>query len=285
MNNNLERARCIVANAPQRSGCCCCFGPTGPTGATGPTGPATVTAGLTTTIEPGNDAVVTNVGTSSEAILNFAIPRGATGATGPQGIRGPAGVTGPSGVTGPTGPQGIQGLRGATGVTGPQGLQGPTGVTGPTGPQGPTGVTGPTGATGATGTVATLDSSLIDNDGTVQVAANANVPLGEQINATGTSIVYTAPDTVTIEPGTYYILYHALISNGAASGDVGASLILNDQVVNNAAEYVPATTTQTQITLQHNVTVTETTPLEIRNGSSVTNNFHDSSLSVIRLGN
>ena len=49
------------------------------------------------------------------AVLNFTIPRGATGATGPQG---------PKGATGATGPQGP---KGATGATGPQGPQGPAG--------------------------------------------------------------------------------------------------------------------------------------------------------------
>ena len=60
--------------------------------------------------------------------MDFVIPRGATGSTGP------AGVTGATGVTGPTG---------ATGITGPTG---PTGVTGATGPTGATGATGPEGA-------------------------------------------------------------------------------------------------------------------------------------------
>ena len=60
--------------------------------------------------------------------MDFVIPRGATGSTGPTG------VTGATGVTGPTG---------ATGITGPMG---PTGVTGATGPTGATGATGPEGA-------------------------------------------------------------------------------------------------------------------------------------------
>lgn len=42
----------------------------------------------------------------------------------------------PAGITGPTGPQGLQGALGATGPTGPQGLQGTPGATGPTGPSG-----------------------------------------------------------------------------------------------------------------------------------------------------
>ena len=74
-------------------------GPTGPTGATGPTGPAgndgadgatgatgtaaTLSVGTVTTGEPGTNASVTNSGTAQNAILDFTIPRGATGASSP----------------------------------------------------------------------------------------------------------------------------------------------------------------------------------------------------------
>ena len=61
--------------------------PQGPTGATGTQGPAgaaaTVTLGTTTTGAAGTSASVTNSGSSSAAVFNFTIPRGATGAQGP----------------------------------------------------------------------------------------------------------------------------------------------------------------------------------------------------------
>lgn len=83
-NNNdiYQRAlRKIEECGPKCPTCCCFNGSVGPTGPTGPTGPATITVGTTTTGEPGTEASVTNVGTSSVAVLNFTIPRGATGAT------------------------------------------------------------------------------------------------------------------------------------------------------------------------------------------------------------
>lgn len=61
-------------------------GPQGATGATGPTGPqgpqgsaATIAVGTTTTLPAGSQATVTNVGTSSAAVFNFGIPKGADG--------------------------------------------------------------------------------------------------------------------------------------------------------------------------------------------------------------
>lgn len=49
----------------------------------GPQGPAaTIAVGDTTTLQPGNNATVTNSGTSGAAVFNFGIPHGATGATG-----------------------------------------------------------------------------------------------------------------------------------------------------------------------------------------------------------
>lgn len=52
----------------------------------GPTGAAaTVTVGTVTTGEPGTDAIVTNSGTESAAVLDFTIPKGETGAGVPDG--------------------------------------------------------------------------------------------------------------------------------------------------------------------------------------------------------
>ena len=73
-------------------------GATGPAGPTGPQGPqgdpgtpgangtaATISVGVTNTGAPGSYAVVSNSGTSQNAIFNFTIPSGITGATGPAG--------------------------------------------------------------------------------------------------------------------------------------------------------------------------------------------------------
>lgn len=63
--------------------------------------------GETITGEAGTEAVVTNSGSPSHAVLNFTIP---TGETGPQG------------PVGPQGPQGIQGEKGSDGKTGSSGV-------------------------------------------------------------------------------------------------------------------------------------------------------------------
>jgi hypothetical protein len=55
-------------------------GPTGPTGSA-----ATVAVGTVATGAAGSPATVTNVGTSSAAVLNFSIPQGAAGAPGSGG--------------------------------------------------------------------------------------------------------------------------------------------------------------------------------------------------------
>ncbi len=48
---------------------------------------ATVDAGTTTTLAAGQNATVTNVGTPSAAIFNFAIPQGIQGLTGATGAK------------------------------------------------------------------------------------------------------------------------------------------------------------------------------------------------------
>ena len=79
-------------------------------------------------------------------------------------------------------------------------------------------------------------------------------------------------------------MYDSPISNAGATGDVGASLLVNGVVAPNASEYVAATTTETQITLQHSITVTTPTTISVSNNSPVSNIYHDSSLSLIKLG-
>ena len=66
-------------------------GDTGAQGETGPRGPqgergtnATVYIGTTSTLNPGSQATVYNSGTDSNAVLNFGIPKGEKGDTGPM---------------------------------------------------------------------------------------------------------------------------------------------------------------------------------------------------------
>ena len=89
-------------------------GPQGPSGATGPTGPtgaagtpgapgtaATIAIGTVNTGAPGSNVNVNNSGTPTAAVLNFTIPAGTPGATGPQGAVGPVGPgVAPAGITG-----------------------------------------------------------------------------------------------------------------------------------------------------------------------------------------
>ena len=261
----------------------CCYGPTGPTGptgltgatgATGPTGPTGPT-GLT-----GNTGDIGPTGpTGLTGATGVTGPTGATGVTGPTG---PTGLTGATGDIGPTGPTGLTGATGDIGPTGPTGLTGATGATGPTGLTGNTGDIGPTGPTGPT---LSIDSILVDNDGTQSVTASSLVDLGTVINSTGSSITFTSPNTINLtESGTYLIQYDALIANTSTAGNVGASLLINGSVVPNASEYVPASTNQAQFVLQHNLTITTATTVSISNNSSVSNDYHDSSLSILKIG-
>ena len=131
-------------------------------GGTGGTGTsATVEVGTTTTGEPGTDASVTNVGTSTAAVFDFTIPRGEKGETGEQGIQGEAGPRGEQGVQGDTGPQGLQGIQGEKGETGPQGERGEQGLPGADGAAATIAVG--TVTTGAAGTSVSVVNSGTEN--------------------------------------------------------------------------------------------------------------------------
>lgn len=120
-----------------------------PTGPQGPQGAAaTIAVGTTTTGAAGTQAAVTNSGTSSAAVFNFAIPRGAQGAQGP-------GSTVSIGTT-TTGAAGTQAAVSNSGTSSAAIFnftipKGDTGATGSKGDKGDTGSQGPQGASGTSG--------------------------------------------------------------------------------------------------------------------------------------
>ena len=132
-NDSYEETKKLIGEANKNIRFCYAKGPTGPTGPQGesgiqglrgeigPTGPrgedggATIEVGITETVDLDTEALVTNVGTNKEVVLNFKIPKGS------PGVEGKIGPTGPNGEQGDVGPQGEKG------ETGPVGPQGPAG--------------------------------------------------------------------------------------------------------------------------------------------------------------
>lgn len=175
-------------------------GPQGPPGSGGGEGgvSATVEVGSTTTGAPGTNAAVTNSGTSSAAVFDFTIPRGATG---------PAGADGANGATGPAGADGSDGSAATIAVgsvtTGAAGSSATVTNSGTTSaavfdfsiPRGDTGANGTNGADGtaatiAVGTVTTGaagSSATVTNSGTTSAAVfDFSIPKGDT-GATGPS--------------------------------------------------------------------------------------------------
>jgi hypothetical protein len=141
-------------------------GNTGNTGNTGGTGAAaTLTIGTTTTSNPGDNASVTNSGTTTAAVFNFTIPRGATGPA--STVPGPKGDTGATGVS----------ITGATGQTG----------------------AAATIAVGTTQTGAPGSSAVVTNSGTTFAATlDFKIPQGP----TGATGAGTPGNAATIQVGT-----------------------------------------------------------------------------------
>ena len=81
----------------------------------------TISVGEVITGDPGSSAKVSTTDTETGVELNFTIPQGPKGDTGPQGEQGPKGDPGEQG------PQGEQGPKGDPGEQGPQGPKGDPG--------------------------------------------------------------------------------------------------------------------------------------------------------------
>ena len=134
-------------------------GPAGQNGVDGAIGPQGLKGDTGLTGAAGKSAYELAVaggytGTQTEWIASLKGPKGdtgATGATGPQGLKGDTGADGLKGLKGDTGAIGPQGLKGDTGAIGPQGPKGDTGAIGPQGLKGDTGLTGAAGPKGDTG--------------------------------------------------------------------------------------------------------------------------------------
>ena len=194
-------------------------------------GAATVTVdvGSTVTGEPGSEASVTNSGTQQNVVLNFSIPRGATGAQGPKGDAGTDGAPGEQGPKGDPGPAGADGEPGPAGADGKAatiqvgsvtasapgsnprvinvgtenaavfnfllprgetGPQGPAGNDGQDGAQGPQGDPGPAGADGEPGAAATIT-----------VGSTTTGAAGSQASVTNSGTEYAAVLNFTIPRG------------------------------------------------------------------------------------
>lgn len=162
-------------------------GDKGDKGDTGSAGSAaTISVGTVTTGAEGSDATVTNSGTSSAAVFDFTIPRGATGATGGKGDKGDQGDAATISVgTTTTGAAGTNASVANSGTTGaailnftiPRGNKGDKGDKGDTGNPGDAAtVTVGTVTTGAPGTSAT-----VVNSGTSSAAVlDFTIPRGDK---------------------------------------------------------------------------------------------------------
>lgn len=175
--------------------------------ATGLPGPgATVAVGTTSTLAPGVPAIVTNVGTATDAIFDFGIPQGVQGI---QGIPGPRGGDGAPGaaatvavgstLTGSPGTPAAVTNSGTSSAavfnfTIPQGQQGPVGDRGPQGIQGPSGAAANI-VVGTTTTLPAGSSASVTNSGTTSNAIfNFAIPQGAAGAPGAPGVVYaTAP--------------------------------------------------------------------------------------------
>ena len=205
----------------------------GTPGPRGRDGAGTVTVGTTTTGDAGTNASVTNTGTAQNAVLNFTIPRGETGAVGPQGPQGETGAVGPQGPAGTAGEAAT--VTVGTTTTGDAGTNASVTNTGTaqnavlnfTIPRGETGATGPQGTT------ATNEYGYKYDTTTTPITLTANTVATVPLNQTGPLNVITGATTnaLTIgSAGTYKIDYFFNgISNTA--GDVNLAVYNNNNLV------------------------------------------------------
>ena len=172
---------------------------------------ATIQIGQVLTGEAGTNASVENVGTENAAILNFTIPRGATGAAGKDGTNGQDGKDGVNGQDGADGADGAAAtIQIGEVVTGEPGTNAsventgtenaavlrftiPRGATGATGAQGAPGQDGADGAPGAPG--------ANGQDATITIGTVSTGAAGSEVAVTNTGTPSAAVFNFTIPRG------------------------------------------------------------------------------------
>ena len=155
---------------------------------------ATIQIGQVLTGEAGTNASVENVGTENAAILNFTIPRGATGAAGRDGVNGQDGRDGTNGQDGADGAAAtIQIGEVVTGAAGTNASVENTGTenaailkfTIPRGATGTPGANGQDGAPGADGKNGATFTPSVDTNGNLSWTNDGNLPNPETVNLRG----------------------------------------------------------------------------------------------------
>ena len=230
------------------------IGEIGPTGPKGEDGPTTIEVGITETSEPETEAIVTNVGTNKDVILNFKIPRGLPGEKGEQGETGPIGPRGLPGEIGisqvitidgtetlePDEPAEVQddfdaNIHHLTFYI-PKGEKGEQGSVGPQGPQGPVGEKGEQGLKGEKGDPGSLEPVLYNSTFFINVpetTVTGIAALEAKTKIPNTNDYFTIENSRNIniqKDGSYEITLSGKISGVTAN--VGASFYLQD-VTNN----------------------------------------------------
>jgi hypothetical protein len=263
-----------VSPVPDANGTYYLVGPTGPQGPQGIQGiqgeAATITVGTVTTGAEGSSASVVNSGTSGDAVLDFTIPRGDTGAQGPIGPQGETGPIGPTGATGiewqgawnsstdyvnndavfyngaswfaagdpPVGDTPSESslywfplaLQGATGATGPQGPQGEVGPQGEQGIQGEIGFPGFKFDTRRTLTNQYVPGEIVEYLGDYFICLANN----DAIPPTGGAIgVYWAPYSFVGPQGDAATIAVGTVTTGAP----GSSVIVTNSGTSGAAVF------------------------------------------------
>ena len=240
-NSDYQRAYNYVKQANQNRLFPIVYQCQGVQGPPGPPGAATIEVGTTTTGEAGTEASVVNSGTSENVILDFVIPQGVQGETGPQGA---------DGIT-PT-------LAIGTVTTGAPGSEAAASITGEA-PNYVLNLTIPQGLPGAITDFADY-YALMPPDNTATIAVGEDVAFPSEASSFGDSITRLSDSTFNLaEIGSYQIFYQVPVTEASQ-----LELAINDIAVANSVNG-RATGTSNITGMNIIETTTENSVLSLRN--------------------
>lgn len=103
------------------------------------------------------------------------------------------------------------------------------------------------------------------------------------VKCVGSGIALTAPDTITVTPGTYMLIFSGVAEGTAGCAALGAAIEINGTPIATASCHFYAGNDPSPLMLQHMFTAVVPAKVTVRNNAAASLKYSDITLSLLKL--